>query len=261
MTIFQIITLFPEYFESPLKQGLLSQAVEKGLVKFVFVNPRDFATNPTKRVDDEPFSGGGGMVLCYEPLKRSIDSLSSKGHAICLTPKGSLWTSQKAKNLVSQHTIITLICGRYEGFDERFIQDFANEEISVGDYVLNGGEVAALSVIESSARFIFGFLGNKNSVQQESFENNYLLESPQWTRPQSIGNYKIPAVLLSGHHKKIEEFKLQVSIVITALKRPDLFEKSSYSQRELKKANGVLLQLSDKELLSLGISKEDLSDS
>ena len=258
MIKFQIITLFPDYFKSPLDQGLLGQALKKKLIQIECINPRDFTSSKTKRVDDEPFGGGGGMLLSYEPLKESMQSLSQKGHVICFSPKGSLWTAQKAKHLAQKHSLITLVCGRYEGIDERFVQDFSDEEISIGDYVLNGGEAATLVFIESVSRFMPHFLGNENSSNQESFERGYLLESPQWTRPQKIGEHEIPQVLLSGHHKKIEEFKHQVSLVLTHLKRPDLFSKSPYS-KELKEAQKDLEKLKDKELQSLGLSRKDLN--
>ena len=259
MITFQIITLFPEYFTSPLEQGLFKQALQKKLIQVKCINPRDYASNKTKRIDDKPYGGGGGMILSYEPLQKALQSLSSQGHVLCLSPKGTLWTAQKAKSLIKEHSVFTLVCGRYEGIDERFVQDFSDESISIGDYVINGGEAAALVVTESLSRFIPQFLGNKNSVEEESFEKDFLLEGPQWTCPQVIGNHKIPSVLLSGHHQNIKEFKLKVSLVLTSLKRPDLFLKSPYSEEDFKTAQESLQKLSDKELQSLGILRKDVS--
>ena len=254
MNKFQIVTLFPDYFTSPLKEGLLGRAFKEGLMEVSFSNPRQFTKDG--RVDDYPFGGGDSMILSYAPLKESLESFSKRGYVVYPSPQGRPWTARKARTF-AQHSLITFICGRYGGVDERFIRDYVDEEISLGDYVLNGGEVAVLTLMESLSRFIPGVLGNEKSAEEESFEGLGLLEGPQWTRPRPIEGHKIPEVLFSGHHEKIRDFRFFVSLILTALKRPDLIKDSSL-RRELPKAQEELKVLSSEELRSLGIQPMDL---
>lgn len=254
MNKFQIITLFPDYFTSPLKEGLLGRAFKEGLMEVSFSNPRQFTRDG--RVDDYPFGGGDSMILSYTPLKQSLESFTKKGYVVYPSPQGRPWSARKAR-IFAQHPLITFICGRYGGVDERFIRDCVDEEISLGDYILNGGEAAVLTLLESLSRFIPGVLGNEKSAEEESFEGLGLLEGPQWTRPQSIEGHQIPKVLFSGHHEKIKDFRFFASLVLTALKRPELIKDPSLQQR-LSKAQRELRTLSSEELRALGLRPVDL---
>ena len=247
---FQIVSLFPEYFKSPLSEGLLSRAIQDSLMSVDIVNPRDFAENKTGRVDDYPFGGGDSMILSYEPLKKSVQHFKDKGKVLYLTPSGKAWNAKRAKQFSKEKTL-TLVCGRYGGVDQRFISDFVDEEISIGDYILNGGEAASLVLIESIFRFLPKALGNELSNKKESFEGKGLLECPQWTRPQEIKGHKLPKVLLSGNHAEIEQFQQDCSLVITALKRPDLLNSSL--DEALIEAKKRLSKLDPEELQSLGL--------
>ena len=264
MIKFQALTLFPEYFESPLKAGLLGRAIKQGLIQFRAVPVRDFAPNRSGRVDEAPFGGGDSMILSYGPLRRALESLPEKGHVICLSPKGALWSAKKAREHAAAHKTLTVICGRYGGVDERLVQDFADEEISLGDYVLSGGEAAFLALLESVSRFVPGFLGNRESAQKESFEGEGLLEAPQWTRPRDIeglklAGQKIPSPLLSGNHGDIEKFRRAASLVLTALRRPDLLAGRPELLSQIPEAGESLSRLAAGELKSMGLSLKDLA--
>lgn len=259
-----IITLFPDFFKSPLQTGVLGRAIQSDLLKIHFVNPRDFTEDIHKTVDDTPFGGGDGMVMMYEPLKRSMEFLKAqakkgiKQKVIYLSPQGKKWNYQKAREWAGQaHEEKTFICGRYGGVDQRFISEYVDEEISVGDYVLTGGEPAMLVILDSLSRFRKGTLGNESSISEESFECHSLLEAPQWTRPRDIKDYQIPEFILSGHHKNIENFRYLISILVTAVKRPDLLEKS-VAKKDLSKALKMAESLSPKELKACGLSKKSL---
>ena len=255
MIKFQVVTLFPDYFASPLKEGLLGRALKEGLLKIFFSNPRKFAEGG--RVDDYPFGGGDSMIIAYEPLKKSLKSFEKKGYVVCLSPQGRMWTAQRAR-VLAKRPRITLICGRYGGVDERFVREFADEEISIGDYVLNGGEAAVLVLMESLSRFVPGILGNPDSANKESFEAPGLLEGPQWTRPRHIEGHTIPELLFSGLHEKIKEFRFFAALVLTSLKRPDLLRFKPALQKDLPKARECLKALTREELSSLGLEPSDL---
>lgn len=250
----QIITLFPEYFTSPLEQGLLGKALKENLLKVHFANPRDYSKSG--RVDDYPFGGGESMVMTYHPLKSALDSFSDKGHVVCFSPQGTLWNFQKARFFANTFSKVTLVCGRYGGIDERFISSCVEEEISVGNYILNGGEGAALVFIESIFRFLPGAIGNRKSLREESFSEQGLLQGPQWTRPRFIEGHTVPEVLFSGNHKRIKDFRFSVSLVKTFIKRPELLPPSLI--KKLPKALKEVKQLSEDELKALGFSSEDL---
>ncbi len=258
MIEFQVISLFPSYFKSALAEGLIAKAIENNLIKIHFINPRDFSKNKTRRVDDYPFGGGDSMIMSYQPLEDSLKSLKNKGQVIFLTPTGTLWDNEKAKNYTKNYQTLTLVCGRYGGIDQRFIGEHVDEEISIGNYVLNGGEVACLVLLESLFRFIPGALGNEKSSKEESFENQGLLECPQWTRPQVIGKTSIPKVILSGDHKSIEKFRYYSSLVITSIKRPDILIKNKKLLEKLPTAQKELSKLSLEELQSLNLHPRDL---
>lgn len=200
-----ILTIFPEYFESPLKCGLLSKAVEKGILSINLVNIRVFA--PDGHVDDRPFGGGSGMVLKVEPIYKAAKSVMTEDSSVVvLTPAGERF-NQKIAGELSKEKHIVIISGRYEGIDGRVSEILNAREISLGDFVLSGGESAALSMIEAVSRLIPGFVGNPESLEEESFDEKGVLEYPQYTRPCDFNGYKVPEVLLSGNHGNIKKFR------------------------------------------------------
>ncbi len=222
--IIDLLTIFPDFFSSPLEQSLIKKARDKGIIRVNIYNIRDFATDKHKTVDDTPFGGGDGMVMKIEPIYRVIryaEEKNGEGYKIYLSPKGERLNQRKVSELAQKKHLI-LLCGRYEGVDERVI-NFINEEISVGDYVLMGGESAALVVLEAVMRLVPGVVGTENSVIDESFSAG-LLEYPQYTRPFDFMGYKVPDVLLTGNHKKIKEWRTIQALLKTYKKRPDLIK-------------------------------------
>ena len=250
---FQILTLFPDLFESCLKVGILGRAIKKSLIKVELIDIKKFVKKG--RADDYPFGGGDGLILRYAPLQQAIKSVKSHGKIIYLSAQGEKWSASLAKEYSQRHKTLTLLCGRYGGVDSRFIKDFVDVEISVGDYILNGGEVASLVVIESLSRYLEGFLGNTESSKKESFENS-LLEGPRWTRPRHIRGHCLPDFVLSGHHEKIKTFYFYTSLLLTWLKRPDLLKGKTELLSQIPKAEKALSELSVKELEALGFSKQ-----
>ena len=239
-----IITLFPEIFEA-LNYGLLGQAIEREDIKINIFNLREHQINKHGQVDDKPYGGGQGMVLMAEPLEKSLNDIPTNllGRVINLSPQGSLLNHQKAKELSSLSTI-TIISGRYEGIDERFISQYVDEEISIGDFVLSGGEFAALSLIDSLSRFIPGVIGNKQSVDQDSLSQGFL-KGPVFTRPENFNSESVPEVLLSGDHKKIQEWKDDQALIRTFKRRPELLK----SVKLTKKQKKLLEDLASKDIL------------
>jgi len=256
---FQVLSLFPDLIKAGSESGVLGQAQKKSLVSVGVTNPRDFTSDVHKTVDDRPFGGGDGMVMLYEPLKKAYEDLRAKsvvGPLIYLSPQGKLWDDKMAREYASlPEQSITLLCGRYAGVDQRFISEFVTQEISIGDYILSGGELAALAVIDSVARFIPGVLGNIDSPHQESLANG-LLECPQLTRPRDLSGFKVPDVLLSGNHALIEEFRFDVAIVRTYFLRPDLWQKAGVKAEHLPRAMKRLKELPLEELRTLGLKQE-----
>jgi tRNA (guanine37-N1)-methyltransferase len=220
----QVFTLYPEVFPGPLSKGLYGKALSKKLWNLNIVNIRDAAEDKHKTVDDTPYGGGSGMLLKPDVLAKSLDQNEIKGGKIIyLSPKGKKFDQNYAQEL-SDEKSISLICGHFEGVDERVLTTRNIEEISIGDYVLSGGETAAFVVIDSVLRLLPGILGNENSKVDESFENG-LLEYPQYTKPQIWEEKAVPEVLLSGDHSKIKDWRLSQSEAITRVRRPDLWEK------------------------------------
>ena len=220
----QIFTLYPEFFPGPLSKGLYGKAMSKNLWDLKVVNIRDSATDKHKTVDDTPYGGGSGMLMKPDVLAKSIDDNKKDGERIFyLSPKGKLFDQNFAKDL-SMEKSISLICGHFEGVDERILSTRNIEEISLGDFVLSGGETAAMVVLDSVLRLLPGVLGNEQSTDDESFENG-LLEYPQYTKPQIWEEKSVPNVLLSGDHAKIKDWRLSQSEAITRVRRPDLWEK------------------------------------
>ena len=220
----QIFTLYPEFFPGPLSKGLYGKAMSKKLWDLKVVNIRDYATDKHKTVDDTPYGGGSGMLMKPDVLAKSIDENVVKDERIFyLSPKGKLFDQNFAKDL-SKEQSISLICGHFEGVDERILSTRKIEEISLGDFVLSGGETAAYVVLDSILRLLPGVLGNDQSTNDESFENG-LLEYPQYTKPPIWEEKSVPDVLLSGDHSKIKDWRLSQSEAITRVRRPDLWEK------------------------------------
>ena len=220
----QIFTLYPEFFPGPLSKGLYGKALEKKIWNLKVVNIRDAAEDKHKTVDDTPFGGGAGMLLKADILARSIDkNLKDNSRIFYLSPKGKKFDQKLAKEL-SKEKSINLICGHFEGVDERLLSTRNIEEISIGDFILSGGESAAFVIIDSILRLLPGVLGNDSSKKNESFENG-LLEYPQYTKPQIWEEKGVPEVLLSGDHAKIKDWRLSQSEAITRVRRPDLWQK------------------------------------
>ena len=217
---FDVLTLFPEMFD-PIKQSILGKAKEKNLIKINLINIRDFSKDKHKKVDDTPYGGGAGMVIRPDVVYDAYNSIEEKANAkvIFLSPQGKKLNQQKVVELSKQEHII-LLCGHYEGIDQRVLDEIVDEEISIGDYVLTGGELPAMVLIDSVSRYVEGVL-SEDSIKEESFSNN-LLEYPQYTRPEEFRGQKVPEVLLSGHHENIRKWREERSIEITKKKRPDL---------------------------------------
>ena len=223
-----IISIFPKMFEPVLNESMIKRAQAKGKVKIYLHNLRDYTLDKHKKTDDRPFGGGSGMVMGPEPIFRAVEKIKSQSHkarkpqVILLCPQGKRLT-QKAARRLAKHKHLILISGHYEGIDERVRQYLADEEISIGDYVLTGGELAAMVLVDAITRLIPGVLGDKNSLIFESFKDN-LLEYPQYTRPANFRGMKVPVVLLSGDHKKIEAWRKKEAVKRTKLRRPDLIK-------------------------------------
>ena len=224
MFLSRIFTLYPEYFPGYLNKGLFGKAMNEKIWNLETVNIRDYTFDKHKTVDDTPYGGGSGMIIKADVLAKSLDeNIKEKEKIIYLSPKGKLFDHKYAKELSTEKTL-NLICGHFEGIDERIIQNRNIEEVSIGDFVLSGGEVATFVVLDAILRFIPGVLGNENSTQDESFENG-LLEYPQYTKPQNWEDKSVPDVLLSGDHAKIKDWRLSQSEAITRDRRPDLWQK------------------------------------
>ena len=220
----QIFTLYPELFPGPLNKGLYGKALSNNIWNLKVVNIRDYSLDKHKTVDDTPFGGGSGMLIKPDVLANSLDqNVKTNEKIYYLTPKGKLFSQKLAKKLSKEKTI-NLICGHFEGVDQRVIDTRNIEELSIGDYVLSGGGTAALIVLDSILRLIPGVLGNDQSISEESFENG-LLEYPQYTKPQIWEKKSVPEVLLSGDHAKIKDWRLSKSEAITRDRRPDLWQK------------------------------------
>ncbi len=221
-----VLTLFPEMFTSPLSFSIVKRAQQRGLVNIALSNIRDFAKDSYKKVDDKPYGGGAGMVLMCQPVFDCLENVQkqdpSPGRVILLTPQGRKFDQQLAAQLAVEQRII-LIAGHYEGFDERIRLGTGALEVSIGDYVLSGGELPAMVIIDAVVRLLPGALGDQDSAANDSFSDG-LLECPQYTRPEEFKGMKVPDVLLSGNHKEIEKWRKQQAIEKTRAKRPDLLK-------------------------------------
>jgi tRNA (guanine37-N1)-methyltransferase len=233
----QVVTLFPEMIEAIARFGVVGRAVERGIVELGCQNPREFTADVHRTVDDRPYGGGPGMVMKYEPLAAALmsarEAVPAGSPVICLTPQGAVFDQAAARRLADLPGAV-LLAGRYEGIDERLIESQVDEELSLGDYVLSGGEVAAMAVIDAVARLVPGVLGDEASAEQDSFMDG-LLDYPHYTRPEEIGGLRVPEVLLSGDHARIARWRQKQALGRTFVRRPDLLEKLDLndSQQEL----------------------------
>ena len=228
-----VISLFPEFTASIAEQGVVGRAIQQGKAKLNVINPRQFSTLSHQRVDDRPYGGGPGMVMQFEPLQAAIMQArgqSNDAKVIYLSPQGQSLRQESVRRLAKESHLI-LLCGRYEGIDERLIEAEVDEEWSIGDYVISGGELAAMVMIDAMVRTLPGALGGEQSAEQDSFENG-LLDCPHYTRPESVAGREVPSELLSGDHKKIARWRLQQALVRTYLRRPDLLDGRELTDEE-----------------------------
>ena len=242
-----ILTIFPEMFESVLHSSILGRAREEKLVEIEPVDIRPFSDRKHKNTDDYPFGGGAGMVMLAQPICDAVRHLRAQGYTgkcIYMSPRGKTFTQQKVVELAQEENFI-LLCGHYEGVDQRAIDAVVDEELSLGDFVLTGGELAAMTVCDAVVRYVPGVLGSSDSTEEESFTGG-LLEYPQYTRPRVFEGAETPEVLLNGDHAKIRAWRRQQSLLITAKVRPDLFENAPMSEKE-RQETLLLLQELQKE--------------
>lgn len=242
---FHVLTIFPNLLDSPLKEGIIRRALQAGKIEVALVNIRDFAMDKHAMTDDRPFGGGEGMVMKPEPLAAAIRLTRekyAKPHIVLLSPQGRQY-NQTVANEYSRLEDLVLICGRYEGVDERIRQHFVDEEVSIGDYILTGGELAAMAIIDSVTRLLPGVLGCEGSVAADTFSRGGI-KYPQYTRPQEFEGHGVPEILLSGDHSKIAEWRFVSGVRMTLEKRPDLLAEMTFDKKELKvlKKHGVLLE-------------------
>jgi tRNA (guanine37-N1)-methyltransferase len=230
---FDVVTLFPEVFAAVSGSGITARALEAGLWSLTTWNPRDFTTDRYRTVDDRPYGGGPGMVMLAEPLERALDAVAKSGgnrRTIYLSPQGRKLDHRRVMEL-AREPAVTLLCGRYEGVDERLLAQRVDEEISIGDFVLSGGEIAAMALMDAVVRQLPGALGDEQSAIEESFADG-LLDCPQYTRPERYRDDKVPDVLLSGHHENIRRWRLKQALGRTWARRPDLLAARDLSEEE-----------------------------
>lgn len=241
-----VLTLFPEMFV-PVKTSMLGRAEEKGILEIRLTDIRDFSNNKHKKTDDYPFGGGGGMVMMPDPIFGALEHIGAKGKKlIYMSPRGKVLDEEKVKELAALDELV-ILCGHYEGVDQRVLDHWDAEEISIGDYVLTGGELPAMVLIDSVARLLPGVLGNENSAMEESIYSG-LLEHPQYTQPREYAGMQVPEVLLNGNHKLIEEWKFRQSLLLTKERRPDLFEEFIRDRESFTKAQNKIID----EILQMG---------
>jgi tRNA (guanine37-N1)-methyltransferase len=246
MMIFDVLTLFPEMFFPVLGESIIGRAQENKIIEVNLINIRDYSKDKHKKVDDSPYGGGTGMVMTVQPIydayRTIVKNINYKPHVVYMSPQGKVLDQDKIKKLKELEHIV-ILCGHYEGIDERIIEEIVDEEISIGDYVLTGGELPAMVLIDCISRTLPGVLAGEEAYMEESHFNG-LLEYPQYTRPYNFLGKEVPEVLISGHHANIEKWRRQQALVRTYLKRPDLFEK-------------LMLNEEDKKLLEEGLGTGD----
>lgn len=235
---FHVLTLFPEMIEQGLSTSIIGKAMKKGIISLEAVNIRDYSENKHNHVDDYPYGGGAGMVMAAGPIYRAFEETKKniqkdkKVRVIYLTPQGEVFNQNMAEELAKEEELVFL-CGHYEGIDERILEMIVTDYVSIGDYVLTGGELPAMVMIDAISRLLPGVLSNKVSAEFETFHEN-LLEYPQYTRPETFMEQSVPKVLLSGHHGNIEKWRRQQSLIRTVKRRPDLLEKAKLSVDDIK---------------------------
>ncbi len=246
---FDVITLMPAMFEALTGEGVVGRAIGRGLAELRLWNPRDYTEDVHRTVDDRPYGGGPGMVMKYEPLQQAIESARQQvpqARVIYLSPQGRRFDQASARQLAESGRPLLLITGRYEGIDERIIEHYVDEEWSIGDYVLSGGELAAMVVLDAVIRLLPGVLGDADSAEQDSFMDG-LLDCPHYTRPETIDGMTVPAVLQSGNHEAIRRWRLQQALARTWLRRPDLLQDRPLSAEEEKFLAEIIAASGDAE--------------
>ncbi len=276
---FSVISLFPEMIKEALREGVVGQAIQSEKIKLEVYNPRDWTHDIHKTIDDRPFGGGDGMVMMAEPLAQALEFILKKSQAVSgenespvsvkprvlyLSPQGKTLNHQLVMDL-SREAEIILLCGRYAGVDQRLLNHFQFEEVSIGDYVISGGELGALVVIDAVSRQVDGVLGHERSSADDSFAQYGLLEAPLFTRPREWREQEVPSLLLTGNHSQILEDRWALSMLVTFLKREDLLDsylqkKNEFHKKVLKKVISKLKQIPKKELTALGFSLKNLED-
>lgn len=244
---FYVLTLFPEMIQQGLSASITGRALEKGILQLNTVDIRNFSENKHNRVDDYPYGGGAGMVMAAGPVVRAYSSVKDEMNldledgkiprVVYLTPQGKVFNQAMAEEFAKEENLIFL-CGHYEGIDERALEMIVTDYVSIGDYVLTGGELPSLVMMDAISRLVPGVLNNETSAEFETFQDN-LLEYPQYTRPEEFEGKRVPEVLLSGHHGKVEEWRRQQSLIRTAQNRPDLLEKAVLSEKDKKYLTGI----------------------
>jgi len=230
-----VVTLFPEMFEALTEYGISGRAVESGQVTLSLLNPREFSSDKHQTIDDKPYGGGPGMVMMVPPLRAAISSAKQKAgssaRVLCMSPQGEPLNQRLVEKLASLESLV-LVCGRYEGIDERILQSEVDQEVSLGDFVISGGELAAMALLDAIIRLQPDALGDAESALQDSFAGRGLLDYPHYTRPEVVDGQSVPAVLLSGNHQHIQRWRQQQMLLRTAQKRPDLLDKIDLSDEE-----------------------------
>jgi tRNA (guanine37-N1)-methyltransferase len=237
--VFNILTLFPGIFDGLLSESIIGRAVEAEIIKLNIINIRDYSRDKHKKVDDYPFGGGSGMVIAPDPVFRAVESIPERGRVLYTSPKGNLLKQRKVREL-ARFKIVTIICGRYEGIDHRIIENLVDEEVSIGDYILTGGELAAAVLVNSITRELEGALGNEESKLEESFNGSGLLEYEQYTRPADYRGHSVPGVLISGNHAEIKKWRIRRRLINTLEKRPQLLDEVPVSDEYKKILNDIL---------------------
>ncbi len=250
--IFEVLTLFPEMFSGPLDSSIVKRARDAGRIDVRVRNIRDYATDKHRMADDQPYGGGPGMVMKPEPIAAALDAVAAdhpdaKLVRIYLSPEGERWSQKLAEEFAGGQGVV-LLCGHYEGVDERIRELYIDREISIGDYVLTGGELPAMVIVDSIARLIPGVVGNSESIERESFAKEGLLDHPHYTRPEEFQGLKVPEILLSGHHKRIEEWRRLQALERTLRRRPDIVERCRDSlTKQERRLIESLLEIEERE--------------
>jgi tRNA (guanine37-N1)-methyltransferase len=242
---FNILTIFPELITTFSKTGFIKRTISENIIDMNIVDIREYSDNIHKRVDDKTYGGGPGMVLQYPPIKSAIHNLKDRGHIVYLSPQGQTLTQEKLNSL-SSFNQITFLCGRYEGIDQRVLDELVDEEISLGDYVISGGEIGCMAIIEGIARLIPGAIDDLESVKQDSFQNG-ILDHPHYTRPDNIDGKKVPEVLSSGDHGRIAKWRKKQALGVTWIKRPELLKNVKLSKEDDKLLKEYIAEFKENE--------------